>query len=687
VYRTVPSVDGFLQAEPNEGAQTTERTEIWVFYDRENVYISGRCWDGHPERMVANEMRRDNIGLFLNENFAVVLDTFYDRRNAFFFYTNPLGGLFDGLITDEMDVNRDWNTVWDAQTGRFENGWTVEMVIPFKSLRYRSAGPQVWGINFRRIIRWKNEFSYLTQIPASYGQGGFTKISSAGTLVGLETPPKSKNLEIKPYLKGGSSTDMDADPPVENDLDTDVGFDVKYGLTRGLIFDFTFNTDFAQVEIDEQQINLSRFNLFLPEKREFFLEGRGIFQFGGTGQLRPWDMGPPSDTPIVFYTRRIGLQEGEAIPIIAGGRLTGRAGPYSIGALAIGTEEYERAEARQTTFSVLRFKRDILRRSAVGVIATRRSPTLDGDGNNTVLGADANLAFYDNVRINAYFAKSDTPGSDRGDTSYMAQFDYQPDLFGLKLERLVAEPDFNPETGFMRREDFQRNFGEVRVSSRPKSIEAFRKVNLTGSFEYTTDNEGTLETRQAKLDFGIEFESSDRFNVTYADNYEFLPEEFEIYDGIFLPSKSYAFQNAQFGFELGPQRKVSGRLGFQTGGFFSGKRSELSYRLGKVEVSPRLNVEPRVAFNWVDLEEGDFTTNLVGGRINYTFTARTALSALLQYSTADDSFQSNLRFRWEYQPGSDLFIVYSDLRDATASGLGALETRSLVVKFTKLFRF
>ncbi len=686
VYRRIVGVGGFLQAEPDEGAPATEKTEAWVLFDDDNLYIVGRCWDSHPERMVANEMRRDNFGIYLNDNFAVVLDTFHDKRNAFFFYTNPVGGLFDGLITDERDVNRDWNTVWDAKTGRFENGWTVEMAIPFKSLRYGAAGPQVWGINFRRIVRSKNEFSYLTQIPAAFGGRGVTQISFAGTLVGLETPPKSNNLEIKPYVAGEAITDREADPVLENELDGDFGFDVKYGLTRSLIADFTYNTDFAQVEIDEQQINLTRFNLFLPEKREFFLEGRGIFQFGGIGSPRPQGGSVPNNTPIVFYTRRIGLQESEVIPILAGGRLTGRVGPYSIGALSISTKEVQPADALATNFSVLRFKRDILRRSAIGVIGTLRSPSVDGDGNNSVFGVDASFSFYDNLNIIGYYALSDTPGLDGDSASYLGQFDLQPDLYGIKVERLVVQPGFNPEVGFTRREDFQRNFGELRFSRRPGSVDAIRKLSLIGGFNYTTDNQGTLETRVATAAFRLELENSDQFNAIYANNYEFLPEEFEISDGIFLPSKGYDFRNIRMSYQFGPQRRISGSLSVQTGGFFNGKRTEVGYN-GRVEVSPQFSIEPRLSLNWVDLEEGDFTTNLIGGRFNYTFSPRTVLSALVQYFTGDNSFSSNVRFHWEYQPGSDLFVVYSDSYDTFGTGFALLQNRSFVVKFTKLFRF
>ncbi len=390
VYTTVPSVSDFIQQDPHEGELATEQTEVWVFFDDRNVYISARCWDSQPDRMVANELRRDHTNLAFNENFAVVLDTFYDRRNSFMFHTNPLGGLTDALTTDERNFNKDWNTVWEVKTGRFDQGWIAEIAIPFKSLRYRAGDSQVWGINFRRSVRWKNELSYLTPIPASYGLAGISKVSEAATLVGIATPSGAKNLEIKPYAISTVTTDRTAEPAVSDDLGGELGFDVKYGLTRSLIADLTYNTDFAQVEDDEQQVNLTRFSLFFPEKREFFLEGQGIFTFGGAGQqgrpsggFRPGQSGgPPSNIPVVFFSRRIGLADGVGIPIRAGGRLTGRVGPYSIGVLDIQTGASEAAGAPSTNFSVVRLKRNFLRRSNVGVIMTHRSARVDADGSN-----------------------------------------------------------------------------------------------------------------------------------------------------------------------------------------------------------------------------------------------------------------------------------------------------------------
>ena len=302
VYQDVPALSDFVQVEPVPGAPASERTQAWVFFDDDNIYISGLCWDSAPEsQWVANEMRRDNLNVVQNENIAFLLDTFYDRRNGIVINLNPIGGRTDGQVTDERSYSGDWNPIWDFQTGRFEQGWTFETAIPFKSLRYRPGQAQIWGLNIRRQVRWKNEVSYLVPMPPARGAGAIFQASMAATLVGLEVPAGSRNLEIKPYAISELTSDRNAAPQVSNDLAGDVGFDVKYGVTQSLVGDFTVNTDFAQVEADEQQVNLTRFSLFFPEKREFFLENQGLFAFGGARTFSP--RGGGGDTPVLFYPK------------------------------------------------------------------------------------------------------------------------------------------------------------------------------------------------------------------------------------------------------------------------------------------------------------------------------------------------------------------------------------------------
>ena len=371
-YETIPPYDGFLQQLPTQGAPATERTEAWILYDDDNVYVAARLWDSAPEsRWVANEMQRDSFQLIQNEYFSAAFDTFYDRRNGLAFMINPLGGFFDFQITDEGNPNTDWNPVWDSSVGRFDGGWTVEMEIPFKSIRFRpGAAEQLWGLQLGRNIRWKNEITYLNPVPISGGPGEF-RVSAGATLTGMDVPAGNRVFEVKPYAIGGLATDINAVPnPIRNEGSGDFGIDVKYGVTENLTADFTYNTDFAQVEVDEQQVNLTRFSLFFPEKRDFFLESRGIFDFGrgasfggggGRSAGRPTGGGGffgGGDAPIIFFSRRIGLQQREGVsrtvPILGGGRMTGRVGPFSIGALGIQTGSEGTVGADPTTFSVLR---------------------------------------------------------------------------------------------------------------------------------------------------------------------------------------------------------------------------------------------------------------------------------------------------------------------------------------------
>jgi hypothetical protein len=692
IYARIPAMSGFVQQEPYAGEQATEQSDVWVFFDDSNVYVSARLWDSHPERIVANEMRRDNRNIEnQNESFSVILDTFYDHRNGFLFRTNPLGALWDGQVTDERDVNSDWNTIWYVKSSRFAEGWTLEMSLPFKSLRYQAGASQIWGINFERRVKWKNERSHLVPIPAAFDRVGLLKLSFAASLVGIETPTRSMNLELKPYVAGALDTDLTADVPYANDGTANAGFDVKYGVTKGLVFDFTYNTDFAQVEADESQVNLTRFSLFFPEKREFFLEGQGIFNFGG----RDNDAfsGGSTDTPVMFFSRRIGFQEGVdevdyEVPILAGARLTGRAGAYTLGFLNITTEEAVGGVIPQTNYSVVRVKRDVFARSNIGIIGTYRDQNLDQAGSNSLFGADGNFTFFENLNFNAYYAQTSTPGLGRDDTSYRGSISYAADLYGFDVEHMLIEPDFNPEVGFLRRDDFRKTRMAGRYSIRPGAIGAVRKVDFEAGYEnYHSITGDALETEIFELDTRTRFESGDFFNATFSHNVEALFEAFEITDGIFVPVGRYSFDRARVGLWFSGHRVVSGWAGIDTGGFFGGTRTELSFR-NRVEVTSQISLEPDIAINWIDLPQATFTTNVVRLRATYALSPRSFIGALIQYNSEANAFLTNVRFRWEYRPGSDIFFVYSDGRDTLASGgVASLENRSVIVKVTRLFRF
>ena len=698
VYETVPPVDGFIQQVPDEGAASTEETEAWVFFDTEGLYVSARLWDSAPHQLIANEMQRDSFQIVNNDFFSVVLDTFYDRRNGVAFTANAIGGFLDFEITDEGNPNLDWNPIWDVRTGRFDGGWTIEMEIPFKSLRFPQGASQVWGLQFARRIRRKSESTFLTPVPIQSVPGEM-RISAAGTLTGVEVPPGSRRFEVKPYAIGSLATDVNAVPLVSNDGDGDVGFDVKYGLTQNLTADVTYNTDFAQVEVDEQQVNLTRFSLFFPEKREFFLESRGTFDFGrgarfgggggGGGTRRPGGVGfsGGGDVPTIFFSRRIGLEQGQTVPLLAGGRLTGKAGKFSLGALNIQTGNAPSVGALSTNFTVLRVKRDILRRSTIGGIFTGRSVSTTAPGSNEAYGVDAAFSFYENVNFNGYFARTATPGLDGDDASYQGVFTYTGDLYAFQVDHLLVGDNFNPEIGFLRRDDFRRTFTTGQYSPRPRSIRSVRQLTFGGSLDYIENGAGQVETRIAQARFSTEFENSDRIEFDVQNNYELLVQPFPIASDVTIPVGGYAFQDFFASYSMGTQRRFSGTFSIQRGGFFSGDITAYGYRRGRIEITPQFSFEPSISVNRIGLPEGKFTATLVQSRVTYTFTPRMFFGGLVQYSSAGNSLSTNLRFRWEYQPGSELFVVYNDQRDTSLRGTPFLENRAFVVKFTRLFRF
>lgn len=690
VYQRIQPMSEFIQQEPREGAPATEKTDVWVFFDESTLYISAHCWDTHPELEVVNERRRDHLNIYQNENFIAVIDTYHDKRNSFLFETNPLGALRDGYITDERVHNVDWSTVWDVRARRDDTGWMFEMAIPFKSLRYQGSGEQIWGINFLRVVRWKNELSHLTRVPAAWAQRGVYKASSFATMVGVNPGAASRTLELKPYVTGAVRTDNVGTPRRRNEPGGDVGGDLKVGLTKSLTADFSYNTDFAQVEDDEQQVNLTRFSVFFPEKREFFLEGQGIFQFGGVstrvtpGALTGGNQGP-GDTPVVFFSRRIGLNGNRPVPILAGGRVTGRAGAYSVGAINIQTGESEDGISRPTNFSVLRVRRDVLKRGSVGVLATSRDVSAVGGGSSQVVGVDAGLAFRNSWTMDGAYVRSLSSRGQGEGTSYWSRVDFAVDRYGAQYEHLFVGPGFTPEVGFLRRLDFRRNFGQVRFSPRLTRTR-LRQVHNEVSLDYVTNPVGDLETRVLEVSSRGDFRGGDNFEVKYLRDFERLVRPFQVATGVTIPVGGYTFQEVQSSFNFGPQRTLAGRVGLTRGQFFDGDRTEVSYS-GRVEATGSLMFEPAVSVNWVELPYGNFRNTVARTRATYTLSPRSFVGALVQYASATHTVSANVRFRWEYQPGSDLFVVYSEGRDTDPRGLPGLQNRGIVVKFTRLFRF
>lgn len=690
IYREIAPITDFIQQIPIEGAPASERTEAWVFYDDDNIYISARNYESVPEsEWVANEMRRDTFQLRTNDSITVLLDTYKDRRNGVAFLVTPIGGFSDYAVSNEGDggrgVNFDWNVVWDSRVGRFDGGWTVEMRIPFRSLRYEPGEEQTWGIQFRRIVRRLNEASYLTELPiAAAGNSvirGIWRVSQAATLEDLHVPSSKFNLEIKPYGLGSVTTNKLSNPPFNNKVDGEAGVDIKFGITNNLTADFTYNTDFAQVEVDERQVNLTRFSLLFPEKREFFLEGRGNFSFTEPRGL---------DTPTMFFSRRIGLEGSQIVPINVGARLTGKIGNFDIGALNISSDADAFSNIESTNFSVLRVKRDIFSRSSIGAIFTDRSESLVGDGSSQLYGADGSFDFWEDFSIDTYLAKTDSPGLKEKDKSYMGNFAYDGDRYGFSSGYVVVEDNFNPEIGFVRRDNFKQYVGSARFSPRPTSIDSIRRFSFEADTQsYWSAVTDKLETQRHDLSFSTEFETSDEFKLSLSNQFEMLTRPFKIAAGVILKPADYDFTSYQASYTLGAQRKVSGTVSLRVGDFWSGTNTALEFSGARIELSPQLSLEPAYAINKVKLPEGDFDTELGRLRLTYTISPRMYVSGLLQYDSNAGSFSTNFRFRWEWAPSSELFVVYSDDRDTSPFGdpnSFEVRNRGFAIKFNKLFQ-
>ncbi len=679
IYQVVKPITDFVQSVPDNGAPATQRTEAWIFFDERNFYIAARLYDSRPPaQWLANDMRRDISTS--QDDFGIGLDTFHDRRNGYQFYTNALGRRTEQEITNEgAQVNGDYNPVWMVRTARFDGGWTTEFSIPFKSLRYQAGRTQEWGLQMRRTIRDRGEWSWITPLPISVGTQGNLRQSTFPTLVGIEVPPVTRKLEVKPYVTSSVVTDRQALEPYANDPNGNVGLDLKYGVTQNIILDVTARTDVAQVEADDQQVNLTRFNIAFPEKREFFLEGQNLFT-------------PPSvgaNTPSLFYSRQIGLQGGRVVPILFGPRLQGKVGRPAFGAMNVTTGEEAVSGARQTTFTVARLKRDILRRSFVGMLVTDRTASLRDPGQrSSMLGLDSSFGFFQNVTITGLYAKSTAPGVAGPNNTYGARYNYDHDRYGLTAGHLFVAKGFAPEVGFVARDDLRQTVYSGRFSPRPARTSRVMQYSFTGGQTYTANAANQLRTNVVSGAFSVTFRDTQAARVEVEQTRDILDRPFRIVRDVAIPAGSYDFTTTTGTYTLNTARRINGNVSFSTGSFYGGTDRSASYG-GRVAVSAHLAVEPSVTFRWTDLPGGSFTTQQYRARVFFAFTPWVFLSSLLQYNTNNHVVGTNIRLRWEYIPGSEFFVAYNEERtaDDPRALVQGLRNRTLAFKFNRFVRF
>ena len=672
-----PATD-FYQWQPNPGAPGTERTEVRFLYDQDNLYVGFFCFDSDPDGVMVNELKEDFQGQE-SDGVIVVIDGLHDRRSGFVFTTNPAGAKRDFQASnDGSTMNMDWDGVWDVATTTNEQGWIAEFVIPFKTLRFSDEEQQEWGLNIVRRIRRKNEDDYWVPVPWPYRAN---KMSMAGTLEGIENIRQGRNFKVKPFAIGGFRQTRDSAGVLGRDGDFDGGLDIKYGLTSTMTLDLTYRTDFAQVEADQQQLNLTRFNLFFPEKREFFLENAGLFNFGeptqlfsarGGGGRRPNNLRP-------FFSRRIGLDQGRSVPIVGGARVTGTMGSYELGLMTMKTESHKGNPS--DTFTIGRVKKNLLRNSWVGALFTGREATGEGDYNR-VYGTDARFQFFRKLEVSGYLMQSETPGLEGDDQARQLEGGWRGETFSAGALYHQVQKNFNPEVGFLRRRDTTLYSGAASWRPTLEAAPQVRNFGLGTSFDYYTDGVGDIATREHSVDAGMFFQNGAALSFATSNRFERLSREFLI-GGVEIPVGDYQFRGYSASFNSNRSRKVSGNVSVDWGDFWTGSRKSMTGRLA-LRPNYHLNIDLNYTRNDITLANGDTSSSLVGLRLLYAFTSRMFFNAFIQYNTDTNQVSSNIRFNIIHHPLSDLYLVYTDTRDTLN---GELRDRAFVVKFTQLFNF
>ena len=673
----------FIQREPQPGHLSSERTEFRVLYDDRKIYFGLWAYDSDPHGIIASEMKRDS-GLNKGDRIAIVIDTFNDRRNGFYFATNPLGAEKDAQYTDNSRMrNNDWNAVWECRTSIDEHGWFAEIAIPLSQLRFKKTiGESTWGLNIARSIVRKNEETYWVPYPRAQGVNGFAYLSNAGLLTGLRDLDAPRRMEFVPFLAPQAGRDYDADTST-SDADR-LGFDARVGITDTLMADVTVRTDFAQVEADQEVVNVTRFSLFFPEKRQFFTEIAGLFNYGKPG-VESGDFGPGL-LPL-FYSRRIGLQDGQEVPIAAGGRVTGRAGAYSIGVMNIGTTAATLGTGAQATrvpaanYSVVRLKRDVFAQSTIGAIVLNREGGAGADFNRT-LGVDLNLVFGKDARLTGLLAKTFSPGASGQDVAGAIDFAYQKDKYYYDLTYLDVGARFNAEMGYIRRVDARNPRVKAGWTPRP-AWPGVRQLLVGGIVDVYATHAGAIESRTSTGQFGVTFNNTSTLTVQVVRDYDLLTTPFALGNGL-IPIGGHLWNSGRIAYASSPRHRITGSGYLEKGTYYTGDKTTLNGNLSLLPLDTLL-VDLAYNRNHIQLPNlAPYVTNTVSTRVSYSFSPTLFLKAFAQYNDTRRQASLNVLFWSIYRPGSDLYVVYNQGWNTDLPGPHTVQVknRSLSVKLT-----
>ncbi len=680
VWQHAEVITDFVQSQPDPGRLASERTEVRILYDDEALYVGSMNYDSHAGSYVVQSLERDFPSLSTHDAdlFGFTLDTFLDRKNSFIFLINPYGAYRDGqTFDDSRSMDFGFDVPVDVRTAFRDDGWSVEVRIPWSGIRYDAGRQeQVFGLNLQRRVRRINEDSYWAPLQR---RDPSHRMSKAGTLHGILDIPGVNNLTAKPYVMVDNASGVAVSDEVAG-TGKGIGGELKYGVTPRLTLDLTVNTDFSQVDVDQERVNLTRFPLFFPEQRDFFVENSGAFNFGDQTE-REYRMGASLRDFTLFHSRAIGLRDGRPVPIIAGGRLSGTVGRWDIGALDMRTEA---ANGRPgENFAVLRVRRAVGSGSDVGAMFIDRSGV--GDGGELVgrsYGVDANVRLLGALVLNSYLARTETPGVTGDETALRVGAAWRDRTWNISgLYRRIGD-DFRPAVGFVRRRDIEHTYVTVGTHRRPP-VGFVQEVNPYAELHRYTDLGDTLVSREIQAGLVLDFTSGAVLRGTASHVYELVESPFSVGDGT-VAAGGYDFDEASLSFQSSAGRPFSANLSVSGGGYYGGERRSVGAGLRWL-ASHRLALTGSADYNRLELEEGTVTTSVYAGRIKYAFSTRAFLTLNVQYNQDVDQVVSYARFNVIHGPLSDFFLVFTERRRLGDEG-GVLE-RAITAKVTKLLSF
>jgi len=667
--RAIPAAN-FIMQDPILGGVPTEPTEVRVVFDQEVLYIGVTAFDSEPDKLLGNTMKRDEF-LRADDRFMWTMDTFLDQQTGYFFEMNPSGLMADAVMGPGGSNNREWDGIWDARAHRSEIGWTLEIAIPFRTLNFDPQAP-AWGVNFQRTVRRKNEESLWTGHERNQG---LRRMSNAGLLVGIRDASQGRGLDLRPYVSANVAEAPGRVPAVDRRGAQDVGLDLFYNITPTLRANLTVNTDFAETEVDQRQVNLTRFPLQFPEKRAFFLEGGTFFDFNGAAPLRP------------FFSRNVGLDQATGTPqaVDFGAKVTGQAGRQDIGFLMVRTGDGVGLTGED--FGVMRLRRRVLTQSYVGGIYTWRGERGTEADDRHTLGMDFRLATSrfrggSNLELSGWaIGVTDVAGTGENQ-AFGARLDYPNDRWSASLDVHEIQAGLTPAVGFIRRRGFRGYNPSLTFGPRPNQHPWIRRLTFGGEMNLATDLENRTLTRELSINaIQVETHSQENFGFQILPTYERLQRDFQISRGVILPGGSdYSFARYRLSGSTANRRILALQGNVSTGGFFSGDRDELVLQLG---VRPRPGVTLNLSGEWnnVDLPEGSFQTRLYRLVSDTQYNPRIYLVNNLQYDTVSRLVGWQARLRWIVRPGNDLFLVFQNnwfepTDDPLSSGFRVLDRRA-----------